>query len=61
MTYQVSWGMDNNFNTHGEKWFAWHPVKLKSGEWVWRKNVWRTRDDLLCPAPNGIIEYWKYE
>lgn len=46
---------------HGELWFASHPVKLKSGEWVWLRNVWRTRDDFLCPAPDGIIEYWKYE
>ncbi len=44
---------------HGEKWFAWRPVKLKSGDWVWLESIWRTRNDFLCPAPNGIIKHWK--
>lgn len=43
----------------GVLWFAWHPVKLETGSWAWLKNVWRTRDDFLCRAPNGVIEYWE--
>ena len=45
--------------THGSEWFAWYPVQSKSGEWMWLENVWRTRDDFLCRAPDGIIQYWK--
>ena len=25
------------------KWFAWYPVQLKSGQWVWWENLWRIR------------------
>jgi len=38
------WGMTNK--QKGEtiysqkKWFAWRPVKLKDGQWVWWEYVW---------------------
>lgn len=25
-----------------EKWFAWHPVKMPDGQWIWRQWILRT-------------------
>lgn len=28
---------------HRRLWFAWHPVRTKTGVWVWLERVWRER------------------
>lgn len=25
------------------QWFAWHPVRLKDGRWVWLRSIYRQR------------------
>lgn len=37
-------------------WFAWRPVKLKGGAWVWFRTVWRVRRT----ADFLDIEWWEY-
>lgn len=41
------WGKTDEEQKNIEKakdarWFAWHPVKLKNGRWVWLERVART-------------------
>jgi hypothetical protein len=41
-----------------EDWFAWHPVRLASGKWVWLEWVFRHRT--LGGYPDFIDGPWDY-
>ena len=38
------------------RWFAWRPVRVNDGRWVWRETVARKRVDGI----NGM-KWWAYE
>ena len=43
------------------RWFAWHPVEVSPGKWVWLETVTRRRKvyQTISPTvPGGI--YWVY-
>ena len=42
------------------RWWAWRPVKLWSGEWVWLTPVLRVKMPMLYAHPRGISTRWKW-
>lgn len=41
------------------RWFAWHPIQMDSGEWVWLETVERTVDYYDGPFL-ALDMVWKY-
>jgi hypothetical protein len=42
-------------------WFAWHPVRLWYGKWVWLRTVRRARITTKAHLPGPMWERWTYE
>lgn len=51
--------VDSYTESRWEDWFAWRPVKLNTGEWVWWKGIqrisWETGHDSW--AEHAYYEY----
>lgn len=43
-----------------EEWFAWRPVRLDTGKWVWLKMVERTVDERPL-VYQGLLETYSYK
>lgn len=41
-------------------WFAWYPVELYSGRWMWWEWCIRHRERIVSPNGNRVI-IWAYE
>jgi len=42
------------------QWFAWHPVRLWYGRWVWLKHVRRVRIVKYGGLPGPDWSFWSY-
>ena len=42
-------------------WFAWRPVRLWWGKWVWLRTVRRARICKFCDLPGPDWQIWSYE
>jgi len=43
------------------KWFAWRPVRLWWGKWVWLRTVQRSRVVKYIDLTGPHSEWWTYE
>lgn len=49
---------DRSLSRGEELWFAWHPVRLNDGRWLWLDYVWRRWEcDKFAPTNCG----WHYK
>lgn len=46
---------------HPQLWFAWRPVRLYDGTWIWRENVYWSRWPEVPHKPRGLIQYTTVE
>jgi hypothetical protein len=47
-------------------WFAWYPVEVSAGKWIWLENVVRKRCYITRSPPaammvSPVTGYWKYK
>ena len=56
MRWQVK-NMENPTTTAWHKWFAWYPVYVGKGTWVWLQHVYRKG---VGTGYAGTVD-WKYE